>query len=285
MEWIFKNIRIVFFSFLSIAIIVVGYSLVFPKRFSAIDQARLLFESAIIKGACDSLVGKEYVDDRNNPVEGPTDISFKETTSYRNFLEPGDVFFTNTRRYVGSMFVRGKWKHSAIYIGTREKLAATFGEVSQLYSSMEKYFVRGDEDLIIDSSLLGVQVREFSELSNLSHASYLQSVSAFRPKISRKEKELFVKSAFDQVSKKYDYDLLTYNSDSVYCSELLFFAFDTIGINLEIPQKIVNRMILTPSDIVKFLATKGVPANTFAFLFFVEKESYEIVERSFEEIL
>ncbi len=287
MERIVKNLRFVFFSFLSIAIIVVGYSLFFPKRLLAVDQARLLFESAIIKGVCYSTIGKEYVDDRNNPVEGPTDISLKETTSYRNFLEPGDVFFTSTRRYVGSMIVRGKWKHSAIYLGTREKLAATFGEDSHLYSSMERYFVRGDEDLIIDSSPLGigVQVRDFSELSNLSQASYLQSVTAFRPKISYKQKELFIKSAFDQVSKEYDYDLLTYNSDAIYCSELLFFAFDIIGIDLEISHKIVNRMVLMPSDIVRFLATKGVPANKFAFLFFVEKERYEIVERSFEEIL
>lgn len=285
MEQVAKNISYMLISFLLFTILIVSYSLLFPKRLSTVDHTRLLFESALIKRACESLVGKEYLDNSNNPVEGPTDISFKETHYYRHFLKPGDVLFTNTRRYVGSLLVRGKWKHSAIYIGTQEKLAATFGEVSFLYNIMEKYFVRGDEDLIIDSSLHGVQIRDFSDLSNLEQVSYLQSFSAFRPRISSLNKELFIKSALEQIDKKYDFDLLTYNSDSLYCSELLFFAFDSIGINLEIPHKIVNRMVLTPSDIVKFISTKGVPENKFTFLFFVEKENYQIVERSFVELL
>ncbi len=267
------------------ALCLVFYSLIFPNQLIFIDKIRLSFESFIVPIVCRSLIGKEYTDKQNNPVEGPTDIKFKEINLYRNSLEPGDLLFTNNRRYLGNKFIAGKWKHAAVYVGTREKLISTFGISSPVYGFIKNHFVAGDEELIVDSSFYGVQVRELNQLFNYQEISYLQAITAFRPNIPTQKNVHFLKNVLKQINKNYDFDLLTYNTKSVYCSELLFKALGAIDIILDVPSKIGNRDVVMPTDIVRFMTNEIASADQFSFLFFLEKEKYRVVERSIEEIL
>lgn len=283
-----KNLKYLIVALVSVLIIIVGmitYSFLFPRKVSFLDTARLTIEPVIVQKIVESEIGRRYINEKNIPVEGPTDISFVETSSYRHFLEPGDVVFTNSRRYLGSLLIKGKWKHSVIYIGTKAKVLQKFGPDSAFYLAVKKYYIRGDEDLIIDSSLQGVRIREFSELSNLKDVSYLQSILAFRPQVSTIEKKRLIDNVLDQVNKEYDFDLLTFNRDALYCSELIYGAFKVIGIDIDISSRFINRKVMTPTDIVQFIAHKGIAAHKFSFLFFIEKNQYEIVERSIRELL
>ncbi len=261
------------------------YSLLFPNKLILVDNIRLSLESFFLPIVCYRPVGKEYTDQENNPIEGPTDIKFEEINFYRKTLEPGDLLFTSNRRYLGAMFVAGKWKHAAVYLGTKEKIISTFGASSPIYNCLKTYLKTGREELIIDSDLSGVQVREFNSLFNYQDISYLQSITAFRLNIPTQKSIYFLKNIFQQINKNYDFDLLTYNTKSIYCSELLFDALCAIDISLEVPSKIANRKVVMPTDIVQFLSKMTAATDQFSFLFFLEKKDYRIITRSINEIL
>jgi len=261
------------------------YSLIFPNKLILVDEIRLSLESFFLPIICYKTIGKEYTDRENNPIEGPTDIKFQEIDFYRKTLEPGDLLFTSNRRYLGTTFISGKWKHASVYLGTKEKLISTFGVSSPVYNCLKVYFKTGKEELIIDSDLNGVHAREFSSLFFYRDISYLQSITAFRLNIPTQRSVHFLENVFQQINKNYDFDLLTYNSKSIYCSELLFDALSAININLEVPSKIANRKVVMPTDIVQFFTKKIASTNQFSFLFFLEKKDYRIVTRPINDVL
>jgi len=184
-----------------------NFSFLFPKKMHVIDYTRLQSQSKLTKIISNFMVGETYYDNQNQEIEGPTDITLNETKKYTSQLQAGDIIFTNSRRYLGSTFIEGKWKHTIIYIGTREKLVEQFGEESEIYKSINTYYVTGNEELILDSSLDGVHVHEFKKISNLESTSVLQSLISFRINATVEEKTIFLKQGLSHVGKKYDFDL------------------------------------------------------------------------------
>jgi hypothetical protein len=55
-------------------------------------------------------------------------INYEELSDYITKLETGDLFFTESENYLSSEITPGKWKHSAIYLGTKEELGRLFDE-------------------------------------------------------------------------------------------------------------------------------------------------------------
>jgi hypothetical protein len=278
--------KIIFGAGITLAIIlgIATYSFFFPREIGVVDDVRLPVQSRIMETVSGFVIGDNYRDNEHNPTEGPSDISLDDLSIYRAMLEPGDIFFTQSRN-MGSLFIDGRWKHSIIYVGSQKELRSTFGVRSAIYQSMKKYYVRGDEELIIESDSEGVRVGEFKELSNLEEASYMQYIIAFGLELPVDEKELFLKNALLELGKPYDFDLNLYDTSELYCSEFVYYALDSVGITIEVSSFTLNRDIIMPSDIVQFMATEGVSTGQFSFLFFIEKEDYVIVAHNLDDVL
>ena len=269
-------------------LLVVGltsYSFLFPKNIGVVDQVRVPLQSSIMQTVSDYIVGDMYYDEEDNLVAGPTDITLEDLDPYFLLLKPSDIVFTSSRGYFGGNFIDGKWKHSVIYIGPKHKVDESFGSQSELLDLLEEYYVTGEEHLIIDASLHGVHIREFKELSDLSKASFLQSLLSFNIERSLEEKEELIIDTIDHMGKSYDYDLLTFNDEEIYCSELIYNSLASTNIILTVNTPVINRRIITPTDMVEQIVFDEDLEEDFSFKFFIEKESYELVERSREELI
>jgi len=271
-----KVIKRVVVVILVIAIIfsaLMGFSFLFPGKAPVLDEVRLAIQSQFMNEGSDIIIGDLYLDENLTLVETPADISLKELPVFLDMLRPGDIFFTNSSRYMSSLVIPGDWKHAGIYLGTKENITAQFGEDSAIFKELEKHYEDGTERLILDSSSYGVKVREFKDLSNLEKKSYLRSLCAFRVNVNDSALEQFVATAMEQIGKDYDYDFMTDDISAFYCSELVYYALLEIDIELEYRSPYVNRDVVSPEDAVDFIIDKGVDNSDFSMLFSIEKNS------------
>jgi hypothetical protein len=260
------------FLVLLVSIALLGYSFYHPGRVDLLDTIRLPIQSRIMASVGDVLVSQYYV-----PIEAtsvsPQALTLPELEQHLDLLQPGDIFFTDSEKYVSSRFIPGKWKHSGIYLGTKQQAAALLGGHTAWDQLLSLHFKTGRERLILDSSAEGVAIRDFSELSNLKSISMLIALSAFRINRPQEDLQVFISHAFDQLGKPYDFDLLLDNPENVYCSELLYHSLKRIAIDLPLRDMVYGREVLTPDIAVRFIMSEGIPAGAFELVLKVEKGS------------
>ena len=257
------------------AILLLGFSYSNPGRYYFLDVVRIPIQSTIMATAGDIIVGDYYIP-MDAIVPSQNALFFGEIEPYLRELQTGDVFFTHSERYISSRIIPGKWKHSGIYLGSREQVRSFFGRDPQKLKLLEAYYQTGNELLILDSSNEGVAVREVTRLSNLHAVSLLLGFSAYR--INRDQADILsvFSYAMEQLGKPYDYDLLLDDSRAVYCSELLYHGLSRIGIELSLSEPVVGRNVVSPNMAVEYIQMFGIPAGEFTRVLLLEKEDGKI---------
>ncbi|MGM0612989.1 MAG: YiiX/YebB-like N1pC/P60 family cysteine hydrolase [Bacteroidota bacterium] len=228
-----------------------------------------------MKGVGDYQYGAVYLKN-GKEVEGPSDISYEELLPYLHIIKPGSIILTRSRRYLSSEFIPGKWKHSAVYLGTQKKVHKYYGENSKVAQNLEPYYQTGREILIVDSNSDGVNVREMKNLSNLNDVSLLNGFISFHVNASKETQQEFVCKALSQVGKEYDFDLRTEDKSAIYCSELLAMSLESIGIKISTYSETIGRKIISPDNLVNYMKNQGLEKNEFRFLLYLEKEKNKL---------
>ena len=227
-------------------------------------------------------IKKLSLDDHYNIINDQTELlSRQDIESSIAQLQPSDIFFTDSR-YVSSFFIPGKRQHSIIYIGTRPKLAQAFGKNSDLYAMLAPYYTNDLEELIIDSSSEGVQVRSIMDVANLkeNENSYLEGIIGFRITASPEKKQKFLVYALQNLGKEYDYDMLTEDSSAIYCSELIYQSLKRIWIKLKTRSYILWRIVVSPDDAVTSILQDGIPDKDFLPIFSITKKEGNVIDTS-----
>lgn len=245
-----------------------GFSYIFPGSVRHLDIVRLPVQSRIM-----SAFSHYTLDDLFPNTETYDSAKYLQIDNLRDhfqFFAPGDIFFTYSDRYLSNSFIPGKWKHSVIYLGTKEQINESKILRGAAKRSILRLYKNGDEILILDSSEKGVSIRDITALSNLTYNSLLLGLCAFRINKQPEQIAKFVKYAFEQLGKPYDWDLITGNTDQLYCSELIYEGLKKIDITIDMVERIVGRDVISPNAAVNYILDKGIHRGEFVQLLWLE---------------
>lgn len=256
--------------FRRILLIIVGafvlsivFSLLFPRKIKYVDDVRMFAQRPLIKW-----FGKLKIEDfpmiDSIGANKEIDISYDELLQIIKELTPGTIFVTRTRNYAISEFIPSQWEHSGIYLGTKEQVAKYFGRESSLYHRLDT-LMNDSEIFVLDSTDDGVQVHPMKKLSNMMEISYLTNFASFSFNQSAPEKALFIEGALRYLGREYDYDWITEDDESIFCSELLYHALNTVGINIKDRTKTVSRDIFTPDNLFAYLLVHSGKTKAYTF--------------------
>lgn len=259
------------------------HSFLHPGNIKIIDDIRLPVQSIIMSHMGDYRIDGFYIVAES--ISGQTHaLSMQEMEDYLQLMQPGDIFFTYSERYVSSFFIPGKWKHAAIYLGEADQVADFFQGQGFELAEIERHYTSGHERLILDSSAEGVTIRAFTELSNLKDESLLVAITAFR--INREDEDIrrFIAHSLNQLGKEYDFDLITENTSSLYCSELVYVALKHIGIELKAADRLMGRDVITPDAAVRYIAGEGWRNGEFQMVYYLAKEQGKMTDKSYDHL-
>lgn len=270
--------KIVGYSLIAILLfgLMVGYSYTNPGRIGFLDALRVPVQSLIMAYFGDFRVDTFNILDQSGGGHTET-ISMSDMQAYFEILKPGDILFTNNEKYISSQLIPGVWKHSVIYLGDKKQVFELFGPRHEVSRILRRHKASTNDRLIIDSSVYGVSIRSFQDLSGMATESMLNGISAFR--INRDDEAIkrFITHAFQQLGKPYDYDLITGNTEALYCSELIYESLKQLDIELHVGERMYGRDVVSPNGAFNYMEQIGVPAGEVEQLFVIEKKHGEIV--------
>lgn len=276
MKKLFKFIIKTCFILIVVAIAVFAFSYIFPGKIKSLDKVRLDLQTEFLMFLGDSYL-TDFIPLSYGEEEAKHLISYEELVKYVGMLDTGDVFFTESENYLSSQFTPGQWKHSVIYIGTREELGELFGQEEDFYNIVNEYYISGDEVLILDGSKEGILIRNISELSHISEYSYMKSCIGFSMNVSADEKKRFLEFSVEQLGKSYDYDMNTADDSALYCSEFLYKSLLHINICVDRTTDMLARTAVSPTDLVDFINQDG----RFTEVFYIQKADGKIIEKEY----
>lgn len=239
------------------------FSLLFPRKVKVVDDVRMVAQRPLIKWIgtikMDDIPMMEFSDTSKN-----RDITFEELLLLIKNLTPGTIFLTRTRNYAITEFIPSKWEHSGIFLGTKKQVAQYFGEESSLFKRLDT-LMNSSDIYVLDSTADGVQVHPIKNLSNMRDVSYLTNFASFSFNQPSLEKALFIEGALKYLGREYDYDWLTEDDECIFCSELLYHAFNSVGINIKERTTTVSRYIFTPDNLFDYLLSNSGKNKAYTF--------------------
>lgn len=245
------------------------FSLLFPARVRVVDSIRMFAQRPIIKWAGKIKMEDIPMIDSQNATAG-IDISFEELHQYLNDLTPGSIILTRTRNYVISGFIPSMWMHAGIYLGTKKELFATL-QSQNLLMTLDS--LMNDSDIyVLDSYSDGVNVRPLKELSNMTEVSYLTHFASFSFNETQEKQSLFIEKGLEYLGREYDYDWITEDDETIFCSELLYHTLQAVGINIKDRTTTVSRIIFTPDNLFQHLLNNSGTGGKFTYHGTVFKE-------------
>lgn len=239
------------------------FSLLFPRKVKVVDDVRMVAQRPLIKW-----IGTIKMEDIPMAellgIDEDVDILFDELLLIIKDLTPGTIFVTRTRNYAITEFIPSQWQHSGIFLGTKQQVEQYFGAKNNLYQRLDT--LMNDSDVyVLDSTADGVQVHPIKDLSNMMEASYLTNFASFSFNASRGYIAAFIEGALKYLGRDYDYDWLTEDDECIYCSELLYHALNSIGVNIKQRTKTVNRDVFTPDNLFVYLLVHSDNAKEYIF--------------------
>ena len=246
------------------------FSLLFPARVKVVDSIRMFAQRPIIKWAGKIKMEDIPMIDSQNATAG-IDISLEELHQYLNDLTPGSIILTRTRNYVISGFIPSMWMHAGIYLGTKKELYATL-QSENLLIILDS--LMNDSDIyVLDSYSDGVRVRPLKELSNMTNVSYLTHFASFSFNESQEQRALFIGKGLEYLGREYDYDWITEDDETIFCSELLYHTLKAVGIDIKDRTTTVSRIIFTPDNLFQHLLNNSGNDGKFTYHGTVFKEN------------
>lgn len=186
-------------------------------------------------------------------VSQNTHITYSQLLNYVNQFECGDIINLEHTHYLSSFAIPGKWKHSLIYIGTKQQFTSVYNSNQKYYQEILKYYKLGNEILIVDANSTGVKIRELKQMANLENDSFLKSFIVYRFIIDANLKCQYINGAMDYLGTPYDYAMKTFDDQALYCSELIYYALLKINLKIDQVSTVFNQKMITPSDLGHFL--------------------------------
>ncbi len=244
-------------------VVAIVYSLLFPGKIRFVDSMRMFVQKPLIKWAGQIKMSQITFSDSDED-DGNSDISLDELTTIVKDLPAGSIFFTQTRNYAISEFIPGEWKHAGIFLGTKDQIAAQINTSGSLYKALDTLMNQTDI-YVLDSYSEGVRVHPIGELSNMREKSYLTHFAAFSFNWERRKTEKFIENALIYTGRDYDYDWITEDPQTIYCSELLYHTLKDIGIHISDRTKTVSRDIFTPDDLFRYLSLHSGRRKSYTF--------------------
>jgi hypothetical protein len=248
--------------------LLVAFSYRNPGRIRLLDKIRVPVQSAIMAHFSDYHVDPFNMLNETDSLNN-MGLSITDLTPYLENLQPGDILFTNNEKYLSSQFIPGEWKHSLIYLGNISDMETWFDDQSAVWLALQASGLPQHNYLIFDSSVDGVGIRHISRLSNLADQSMMNALAAFRIKRDRQQLKAFITHAFSHIGKNYDYDLLTGNTEALYCSELIYESLKHIGIRLPVSERYVGRDIVSPDGAAHYMLQEGIDKEEFELVFII----------------
>jgi|LSQX01.1.fsa_nt_gb hypothetical protein len=258
-------------------------SFLFPGKLKLADRVR----TELMKSTINALEEIEKTGQRltlaNFHNKEISTLSYDDLVPYLHSIESGTVFFTSHGKIV-SNFIPGNWTHTGFYLGTQKQLQDKFGASSTIYKSVENFYRTGEEHLIIDSSLRrGCAVRDIMEMAALGSKSTLRSILCFEPKISPAQLQHVLQNSLAETGKKYDLSFSMDDKSKIYCTELIYDAFQLFGITINQRTPIFFRNILLPKDMVDEIIEKHM--TEFNLKLCLVKNNNQIQDLDYTEIL
>jgi len=230
---------------LILCLLSVGISFFAPGRIGWIDRFRIRIEKLVV-------AIMEGRGSRERFTEGA--LPFSGLQPLLDSLEPGSLFFSKHGRTVSSRFIRGRWKHCGIYLGTREQVREYWGAEHPLLQALLPYYASGDEYLIFDSSYEGgVAIHPIGDMAGLSGISTLRGLLCFANGTDPDDWARQILAGMEHLGKDYDYLFDLESAERLYCSEFLYALLPEVQSALLPSQKILGRDFLTPTDLVRHL--------------------------------
>ena len=239
------------------------FSLLFPRKVKVVDDVRMFAQRPLIKWfGTIKMDDFPMVDDAR--ANENIDIAYQELLLLIKNLTPGTIFLTRTRNYAITEFIPSQWEHSGIYLGTKQQVANFFGIESSLYKKLDG--LMNETDIyVLDSTAEGVQVHPIKNLSNMRYVSYMTNFASFTFNQTAQEKAHFIEGALKYLGREYDYDWLTEDDECIFCSELLYHALNSVGINIKERTTTVSRYIFTPDNLFAYLLTHSGEGKAYTF--------------------
>lgn len=183
-------------------------------------------------------------------------ISYDELIKYTDKFKTGDIInLENTDYLISSYGIPGRWKHSIFYLGTYLQVTSLFSPDDKYYQEIIKHYQTKDEILVLDSNSSGVKIRTLDQMANLKKESCLKALAVYRFNQDNNFIKTYLNKGFDYLGTPYDYSMMTYDDKMLYCSELIYCALKANQIEINQTSKVVNHILITPSDVGKFLET------------------------------
>lgn len=237
------------------------FSLLFPRKIRVADQIRMVAQRPLIRWM--GKVKKDEVPIITLSIDEKS-ISYNQLEQYVEELPPGTIFFTRNKNYVISELIPSKWEHTGLYLGKLKTIKRVFGAKATLYRELAGY-MDSDNLYILDSSDDGVSIRTLQSLSNLDKSSYLIHFASFSLNQSADSVAKFIERAFSYLGTDYDYDWITEDDDELFCSELIYHSFKSIGVEIERRTVTVSREIFTPDNLFDYLMEMSNSQELYQF--------------------
>lgn len=147
-------------------------------------------------------------------------------------MKPGDILLEKTPFRLTDRFIPGHWGHVAIWTGTEQELTdlGLWGELPSIYQkakqrlgytgpSFQQQIREGR--MIIEALRPGVQINSLQHFLNIDDMAVLRDGS-----VSKQSMKRYLRRAFEQVGKEYDFNFDVETDRKIVCSELAFVAYD-----------------------------------------------------------
>lgn len=218
-------------------------------------------------------------------------------------LMPGDVLLERREWYLSNVGLPGFWPHAAMYVGDREERRRYFDDddvrtwlrtlgradgdleaylaehYPRAYQAATKSHDDGHVPRVIEAMSEGVS------FTTLEHSAAADTLSALRPRLSKKEKAIALVRAFHYAGRPYDFDFDFDTDAALVCSEVIYRAYETSADSrgLRFPLvRVLGRFATPPNEIVRdFDASFGTAGQQFdlsAFLDGHERERRAVPE-------
>lgn len=239
------------------------FSLFFPGNIRFVDNIRLFFQKPLVRWA-----GKIHI---KPVVSEDIDINLDELRDFIKDLPPGSIFFTRTRNYPLCELIPGEWKHSGVFLGTKAQMASHIDTSGALYHTLDT-LMNSIDIYVLDSQSDGVSVHPIQELSNLNESSCLTHFAAFAFNGRLRQRGDFIGKALSFSGVAYDYDWITEDPGTVFCSELLYHSLRAVGLHVKNRTKTISRTIITPDDLFRYLKLYAGKRKMFTFYGSISKQ-------------
>ena len=111
------------------------------------------------------------------------------------------------------------------------------------YQDIIKHYQNQNEVLVLDSNSSGVKIRTFDQMANLKEESYLKALSGYRFNEDNEFIKCYIDRALDYLGTPYDYSMITYDDTTLYCSELVYYALQAVGIEVTKTSNILDHVV------------------------------------------